>query len=80
MGSLISCHIIVSDLQAIKTVEGENRRGRGRWGAMRGAGQSRQGEGLQAGHGSGVKGRREEGRRFRRTAASAFLIFLCGKT
>lgn len=38
MGSLISCHIIVSDLQAIKTVEGENRRGRERGGVGGGVG------------------------------------------
>lgn len=66
MGSLISCHIIVSDLQAIKTVEGENRRGRERGGAG-GAGQSwgvgldRRAEGL---HQEGTTGSAASGQFF----------------
>lgn len=68
MGSLISCHIIVSDLQAIKTVEGENRRGRERGGVV-GAGQSwgvgldRRAEGL---HQEGRLFIKEVGRTFSR--------------
>lgn len=49
MGFLISCHIIVSDLQAIKTVEEENQREREeRGGVRRGKAWQSQGGGVKS--------------------------------